>query len=319
MDKSRRKIIAALGATLIMAPFSKVVKAAELAGIASSDIGNFKYIYQNSSTKEEFYNFLVNVFNLYPEDKLNDLISEVTKSEDTDKQIYIKAQNQLPTIKPFLGDLRYSIPALRKQKEVIAKQTTDLLGKERKYNNYLEVGSNGRYLDSLEERLDIDGEIFLLSEFDSTYSPIDIVDRGQLLKAGKDVKLNNYKPDLAKYIDNQSIDLVTVYIGFHHCPVNLREEFITSIRDAMTDKGVLILRDHNVHNKKMLRMVSLAHDVFNMGTDQTWKYNEDELRNFYSLVQLEEMLSKFGFKSDGRKLYQQGDPTMNALMMYTKA
>jgi hypothetical protein len=82
--------------------------------------------------------------------------------------------------------------------------------------------------------------------------------------------------------------------------------------------GILIVRDHNVHNEKMLRLVALAHDVFNMGTQETWKYNEAERRNFYSLDKLDSMLTSTGFKAHGRRLLQDGDPTLNTLLMYTR-
>ena len=91
-----------------------------------------------------------------------------------------------------------------------------------------------------------------------------------------------------------------------------------SIREVITPGGYLILRDHNVHNEKMQKMVALAHDVFNMGTAESWDYNERELRHFYSLEELDAMLVKWSFKSDGRRLYQSGDPTLNALMLYRK-
>lgn len=319
INESRRKAILTIGAMLAAIPLSKVVYASEILKLKPKTVGNFAYIYGRNDLKKEFYNFLVNVFHLYPEDKIHALISSLTLKEMYDQNIYMEAQEALPSIKPLLGDVRYALPALSKQKKVINQQTKELLGDRNKFIGYLELGSNGRYLDTLEENLDIEGDIFFLSEFDSTYSPVDMIDRGQVFKAGKDLKLNDYKSNLNKHISSKSIDLVTVYIGFHHCPVDRREEFITSIRDTMTDDGVLILRDHNAHDEKMAKMVALAHDVFNMGTNETWEYNEEELRNFYSLVELDEMLNKFGFKSDGRQLYQEGDPTKNALMIYKKA
>ena len=297
----------------------KIAEASEIAGLNPNSTSNFQYIYGDAAYKQEFYNFLVNVFHLFPEDKMHALIEVLTKQNPTDKAIYTKGQDALPKIKPMFADLSYSLPALSKQKDVITAQTQSLLGRKKNFSGYLEIGSNGRYLDSLEEKLKIKGERYFLSEFKSSYSPVDIVDRGQIIKAGKDIDLKDYKSSLDKKIPKGSIDLATVYIGFHHCPVPLREGFITSIRDTMSDDGVLILRDHNVHNKKMLHMVALAHDVFNMGTNMTWTYNEKELRNFYSLEDLDQMMVKFGFKSDGRKLYQSGDPTLNALMKYTKA
>lgn len=319
INESRRKAILTIGAMLVAVPLSKLAYAAEILNVKPKVLGNFSYIYGNEALRKDFYNFLVNVFHLYPEDKIHALISSVTQEKLYDQDIYVRVQEGLPDIKPLLGDLTYALPALAKQKKVMAKQTKELLGERDNFEGYLELGSSGRYLDQLEENVRIDGDAFFLSDFESTYSPVDMVDRGQLLKAGKDLELNNYKPDLSKHIGGKSIDLVTVYIGFHHCPVDQREAFITSIRDVMADDGVMILRDHNAHDEKMAKMVALAHDVFNMGTDETWEYNEAELRNFYSLAEMDKMLNKFGFKSDGRQLYQEGDPTKNALMIYQKA
>lgn len=319
MNKSRRKILYTLGVLLPTLSATRMLNAAEILGLNSKAVGNFQYIYGEEAYKKEFFTFLTNVFHLYPEDKMHELISSISNKEETDQAIYNDTYKNLSEIKPFLSNFTHALPALTKQKKVIAEQTTQLLRKQKRFSGYLEVGSNGRYLDSLEEVLEFEGDTFFLNEVMATYSPTDIIDRGQLFKAGTDIELNNYNSSLNKYIPKNSLDLVTVYIGFHHCPLNLREEFITSIRDVMTKDGVLILRDHNAHDEKMLRMVALAHDVFNMGTDQPWSYNDAELRHFYSLIELEKMLLKYGFKSDGRKLYQTGDPTLNALMIYTKA
>ena len=55
-----------------------------------------------------------------------------------------------------------------------------------------------------------------------------------------------------------------------------------------------------------------------MGTLESWSYNENELRNFYALETLDTLLSRHGFTSNGKRLYQRGDPTLNALMAYTR-
>jgi SAM-dependent methyltransferase len=106
-----------------------------------------------------------------------------------------------------------------------------------------------------------------------TYSLVDVLDRGQLSKVGAFVDLNDYRPTIAKQIPARSVDLATVFIGFHHCPLELRDEFITGIRDVLRPGGALVVRDHNVYDERMWRMVALAHDVFNMGTRETWDYN----------------------------------------------
>ena len=281
--------------------------------------GNFDYIYSDPAIRQEFRRFLVNVFHLYPEDDLHALILEAVQQGQNDAAIYRRVQQQLDGIKPFLGDLTYSLPTLSKQKRVLTTQTLALLDPGKRYQGYLEIGSNGRFLDSLEERIEIKGDRFTMAERAPGRSAIDIVDRGQIHSAGTFIPLNDYRPTLAREVPPRSLDLVTVYIGFHHCPVELRETFLGSIREVLRPGGVLIVRDHNVHDEKMLRMVSLAHDVFNMGTQETWKYNQAELRNFYSLARLDSLLTAAGFKAHGRRLLQDGDPTLNTLMRYTRA
>jgi SAM-dependent methyltransferase len=315
MDTIRRELLIAIGAALGCAPF-RILHAQ--AAPAPGTSGNFRYIYADQAYRQEFKDFLVNVFRLYPENELHDLIAAASMTNASDRSTYVALQTQLDALKPFLGDLTYSLPTLKKQKTVLAEQTVELLGSDARYEGYLEVGSNGRFLDSLEERLDIEGDSFVISPEAPTNSLIDIIDRGQIFDAGTFVALNDYRLNLSATIPPASIDLVTVYIGFHHCPVPLRESFIGAIRDVLRPGGALVVRDHDVRDDKMLRMVALAHDVFNMGTRESWETNEAELRNFYSLATLDRMLTSAGFETDGRRLYQDGDPTLNALMLFRK-
>jgi len=280
--------------------------------------GNFRWIYTDPTSAKEFKNFLINVFHLYPEDDLQRLIEQAVAAGASDEEIYRSVQAQLGDIKPFLGDLTYSLPTLSRQKDVLADQTVELIGKDRRIDGYFEVGSNGRFLDSLEERLAIVGDSFTMNDRAPTYSLVDIMDRGQIFKLDAFVALNDYRPAIAELPKN-SVDLATVFIGFHHCPIDLREQFIGGIRDVLRPGGALVVRDHDAHDDRMWRMVALAHDVFNMGTQETWDYNARERRHFYPLDTLHGLLTRGGFRSDGRRLLQDGDPTLNTLMLYTKA
>jgi hypothetical protein len=82
--------------------------------------------------------------------------------------------------------------------------------------------------------------------------------------------------------------------------------------------GKLILRDHDCDSEEQKTIVALAHDVFNMGTHESWEYNSNEIRNFYSLDFICNFVSAIGFTFDKRTIFQEGDPTKNALMMFTK-
>ena len=313
---NRRDCIAALGA-LLAAPMTGRVFADDT-GTPGPEIGNFRYIYSSPELRREFLDFLTNVFHLYPEHEFHRLLTRLSEPGVSDKQVYNALQQELADIRPFLGALRYAIPALAKQKSIMADQTLMLLDSKARYDGHLEIGSTGRYISILENRLNISGEIFLLHTREGGYGPEDMVERGQITKIGTHIDMGDYSSNFAKVIPSNSLDLVTVFIGFHHCPLSKRLEFISSVRSVIRPGGKLILRDHDVHNEDMWRMAALAHDTFNAGIDQNWQFNSKELRNFYSLRFITDYLEDLGFEHDGQIYFQRGDPTRNGLMGFTK-
>lgn len=279
---------------------------------------NFRYVYGDATRREAFLPFLENVFHLYPEQQFHQAIADAVSQYESDRDIYESLMLQLPALKPMLADLTMALPALNKQKTIMAEQTLALLDERREIEGYLELGSSGRYLDALEEQLNIVGPRIMVTNQGATYSPVDVIDRGQIMKAGTDILLENYAVDLSKHVTPSSLDMVTVYIGFHHCPLALRDPFFDTIRTVLKPNGLLIVRDHDAHSEQMHHVVALAHDVFNLGTNETWVYNEAEFRAFYALDDLIGRLKQHGFTHDGRRLFQQGDPTRNALMLFRK-
>lgn len=284
----------------------------------SAIVSNFKYIYTNSKLKNEFFLFLKNVFNLYPDKEFHKLIYDNTISKNTDKEIYTTTQSQLDDIAPILSSLRYQLPALMHQKNEMSKETVALLGENTTYNGYLEIGSSGRYLDYLEENISIEGKRYYADGRKPKYSLSEMIDRGQIAVGAEYIQFTDYKTKFSEHIPAKSLDLVTIYIGFHHCPLDLRVQYISSIRDTMRVGGKLILRDHNCDTEDQKVLVALAHDVFNMGVNENWEYNSKEIRNFYSLDFICNFVEKIGFKFHKKTLYQKGDPTKNALMLFTK-
>lgn len=287
------------------------------AGITSAG-NNFKKIYLSLQLKSEFFKFLKNVFTLFPEEDLHKLIADAAAKKANDEAIYVEVQSKLEDISPMFSSFRYTLPSLMKQKDEMAKQTLQLLGEGGTYNGYLEIGSSGRYLDYLEEKVNIEGERYYADGKKPGYAISEMVDRGQIKIGAKYIPLADYKTKYSDTIPKDSLDLVTVYIGFHHCPLDLRVPFISSIRDTLRIGGKLILRDHDCDTEEQKVMVALAHDVFNMGTKESWNYNSTEVRNFYSLDFICTFVENIGFNFDKRTLFQEGDPTKNALMMFTK-
>lgn len=289
------------------------------ASVTSGDaVGNFRYVYADPNLRSQFFDFLTNVFHLFPEDGFHDILIRLSQADVSDQEVYAALQFELDEIKPFLGALRYAIPALNKQKAIMGDQTVMLLDNERRYDGHLEIGSTGRYVSTLEKRLDLVGDVFLLHTVEPGYGAEDIVERGQVAKIGTHIDMGDYSTDFANVIPPKSLDLVTVYIGFHHCPVDDRKAFISAVRDRLRPGGRLVLRDHDVHNEDIRRIAALAHDTFNAGTEESWQFNADERRNFYSLQYIIQFLEGLGLRHDRQLYFQHGDPTRNALTAFTR-
>jgi hypothetical protein len=195
-------------------------------------------------------------------------------------------------------------------------QTITLLGGRRKFGRYAEIGSTGRYYDRLSSTLEFSRPPVFIHTSEPSYQPRDIVERGRVRKIGSFLPLGSYQP-LA--LPEEGIDVLTVYIGFHHAPKDNREEFIRSCHRALKRGGSLIVRDHDVTDPTMVHFVALAHDVFNCGLELPWSTNAAEVRNFMSLSELEAILRTTGFVTHDRRLLQEGDPTRNTLMRFDKA
>jgi hypothetical protein len=279
---------------------------------------NFRSIYLDPSKREEFFLFLENVFNLYPEGDFHRLIHQKTVRYGSDREIYQAILAELPGIKPALSDIRYALPSLKKQKEEMCRQTLILLDGLKTVDGYVEIGSPGRYISRLQKEITLLKKPLIIDSSEPKFRPSDIVERGQIRKLGNFISLNEYNPILTRDIPDESIQLLTVYIGFHHAPLEKRMSFLKSCYRILRKNGILIVRDHDVVSAEMKHFVGLAHDVFNAGLELPWETNSVEIRNFLTLHDLEKMLVEIGFQANEKKLIQKGDPTKNTLMKFVK-
>jgi hypothetical protein len=282
---------------------------------------NFRAIYQDPALKQAFLLFLTNVYHLYPELPFHQLIDEAVRAHPSDQQIYTQVQSQLKQIKPVLADVRFALPALAHQKDEMARETLAQLGPRPTLNGYMEIGTTGRYISRFISQVQLRGDLVLVNNIAPTYTPIDLVERGQLPKLGRFVSIHDYAPIAASDVADESLDVVANYIGFHHSPPARRDGFVRSVIRVLRPGGRLILRDHDVSSETMNRMVALAHDVFNLGLGIPWAANQREVRNFTSIETMVSYLGGFGLRPVAAHppLFQSGDPTHNALMVFEKA
>lgn len=277
----------------------------------------FRAVFSDMVWHDGFYKFLQNIYRLYPEDRFHTLIKTTSLELDSDEAIYRRLQRELPKIKPALADLTLALPALFKQKKEMADQTQRLLGSVKQIQGYVEIGSTGRYISELRKRLNVTGSITLVNDIAPTNSPADIAERGGLAKIGSFVALSDYDP-LASSIADNSVELVSCYIGLHHCALDKLDAFIASICRVLKPGGTFILRDHDVTSPAMHTFVSLVHTVFNAGLNGAWETNQRELRYFRPVDEWVRYLGERGLRDSGKRELQANDPSDNVLLAFTR-
>lgn len=282
-------------------------------------MSEFKAVFSEPKSNQDFFLFLKNVYHLYPEDKFHALIQETSARLDTDEAIYKSVMADLPGIKPFLSELTYALPSLREQKAEMTRETLDLLeGRSKEYNGYVEIGSTGRYISKLRKSLSFSGPIFLINDVEPTYSPPDLAERGQIPKIGEFLDISDYAPIPSDKIPDASIDMVTCYIGLHHCKSDKLEAFVRSIARILRPGGVFVMRDHDVRGPEMHTFVSLVHTVFNLGLQVDWEVEAQDTKLFKSAEEWAAYICALGFTDSGKRILQDGDPSLNTLMAFSK-
>lgn len=275
----------------------------------------FKTVYAAEIWRDKFYVFLQNIFHIAPTQLFHSLIWRITTDNPTDEEIYTCIQKELPTIRPLLADIRYGIPALRLQKREMAREARMLLW-GRKIDGYLEIGWAGRYIGPMQRECGMWGWVYLISDEPIDYAPTRILERGRLWKYNTSPL--TYSPNDLEHIPDNSLSLVSIFIGLHHCPEEGLDAFFSAIIKKLKPDGSMIIRDHNVCDEYMHTFVAIAHDIYNAGTGVSWDVNKRELRNFQSIESWKIFFERHGMHFAEKTLLQKNDPTENTLMLITK-
>lgn len=279
----------------------------------------FHAVYDDVRQADRFYDFLENVFKLFPPDRLHTLIKEVTGKHVDDESIYREVQTRLPEVTPTASLLTYALPSLARQKAEMGRQTKELLNGRTRLDGYIEIGTTGRYVKAVADNVTLAGEIRLWADKPATYSPVDVVERGRIRPLGTFVPLRDYTPAERDLLPDGCADLVSCYIGLHHIEVPRLEPFVASVARVLRPGGLFILRDHDVKTSGMFGFVSLAHVVFNCGLGEPWSVNAAEPRYFEDVDTWIARLARVGLEHTGPRLLQAGDPTDNVLMAFARA
>lgn len=278
----------------------------------------FRQVFSSINGRDNFYLFLQNIYHLYPEHLFHELINQCCQRFTSDEDIYHEIQYGLTDIKTALADITYALPALAKQKREMGRQTSEILATATTLEGYLEIGSTGRYIKTLQKTLPISGAIFLCNDVAPDNSLAEMAERGSISQVGHFFDLADYEPLPPQIIADASLDIVSCYIGLHHCPLNKLDDFIASIARVLKPGGQFILRDHDAGNDSMRTFCALVHTVFNAGLNVTWADNQRELRNFQGIDYWITALAKHNLIDMQQYLLQQHDPSLNTLMCFKK-
>jgi SAM-dependent methyltransferase len=284
------------------------------------NIDIYKQVLTDTKTHDKLYLFLKNVFRLYPEDAFFALLKDKISVHDEVINIYNDIQDNLKNITPKLADFKYALPSLKKQKQVIASQTKQLFEMNKvtdALNGYLEIGTLGRHVKDNMKNLNLSGSAYVMNETEPKNGLIDILERGKLKKNFKYVPLDDYAP--ITQIEPNSLSVISCYIGLHHIVENKMESFIQSMVKTLKVGGYFVLRDHDCQTKSEIEFCNLIHSIFNLGTKEKWKTEDQEYRLFRSIQDWENILDKYNLKPmESGRLLQKGDPSKNMLVLFKK-
>ena len=270
--------------------------------------------------------FLTHIFNLLPAQPLSSLIGTITLQSKDDQETYHRLIKALPSVagyqvKPtthshpftYRTKLFYrSFQSLTQQVDEMTHQTKQFV-KTKSIQGYLEIGTSGRYVKSLKKALNISGPIFIMPPPQTSFA---LFERKSLFSVGKTIPLT-YQPIRTTSIPDESLDLVTCYIGLHHVPSDLLDDFIASLHRILRKGGNLIIRDHD-GTEELKPLLHVVHSVYNAVTGVSMRNEQAEIRNFQPLQFWIDTITAHGFSVSSTQLLQKNDPTQNTLVCFTK-
>ncbi len=296
-------------------------------------------VMSNPAKRQQLKEFFTHIFNVREPDQFVVAIEKAfanLKNRNqalTDQNIYEELTKVLPETAPSVFQTAAkTISSLKTQQNEMATETLELMKSQvGNIDGYVEIGTKGRYIQYLKNLLGLQGKTYVVTDAKpGLFSVPDILERtggygGSNYKSylpalfrAKFANMNNYDMISQAQIPSESADLVTMYIGLHHVPVEKLRPFISSIYRILRPGGKFILRDHDA-TTDMQAIVHLAHSTYNAGLGIPFAEEKVEVRNFQPLTYWKDLLRDSGLIDLNRNVLQTGDPTLNTLMIFEKS
>lgn len=306
-------------------------RAARLNEQPERNINSFDYLHSTKHGQTLANNFARYIFPLVESDVSNNIIKENQK----DFAVCYKEIQQLTKELGLKKNWR-KLMILSNQRKELVEQTKQLLDKvffssnlenDNKDHAHIDhdhidglvtIGDPGRYVKNLEKAFKIQGTKYVVH---SEFNLMDIFETNTLFtrSLGTKVKVdyNNIGPDYLKEIPDESVELVTLYIGIHHFDETGQNNFLKEVSRILKPGGVFILRDHN-GTSDMKPLLNYAHSYYNALTEETFETDQNEYRNFKTIEEIRNSLNKHNLIDSKIYKKQHLDPTENYLMAFVK-
>jgi FAD/FMN-containing dehydrogenase/predicted methyltransferase len=294
----------------------------------SEDTYHYRELLASPTGRDELRDYFTNIFSINDASNAIKAIEEamqvtLSKGRDpNDRSVYDELLKIMPKYQNgFFKRTAETLKALTVQQKEMAKQTAEALKEQgvNEVNGYVEIGSPGRYVWALKQLMKIKGKIYAVND---TFEKKHWIEtkfgfRIPAVALVKKILFSNYDQFQQLEIMNESVDLVSMFIGLHHCPPEKLDGFIASINRVLRVGGRFVLRDHDA-NEKLLAMAFMAHSTYNAGLGLSYDEELNEVRNLQKLDYWKRKMEQAGFKHVGQDKLQAGDPTGNTLMVFEK-
>lgn len=283
--------------------------------------GEFRYVFSRPDLRLEFAKFLDHIFMQIDNTRFYQLIDDILKNQDlTDDQIYQQLYARIGKAKKPIA-VAAQLTALDKIKQVHSDHLKSVVGGAA-VNGYVEIGFPGRYVRPFKNIVKMSGTVY------AVFPEENASDRFQVglpwtRPYDKFIPMNDYAPISAQDIPNNSVDLVTMFIGLHHIPQNKLGPFLASIHRILRPGGMFVIREHDANTDDLKHLITVVHAVFNAATGETPDSERTEYRNFTSIDTFIKAVEEAGLARDEQEkqlapLIQTDDPTMNRMIAFIK-
>lgn len=280
----------------------------------------YKAIFQSPILKAEFGKFLDNVLQRVDKDKLFALMDDILSYADSNEDIYRELQKRIFEIMPsFMGSVTRILSSLSDIKQDLGQQVATLMkdksNKVDTINGLVEIGYPGRFIGTLRKNHKVTGTVTVINDQESL---TDYIQTGFPRPYDQFLPINDYAPFDSEKLKDNSVDMVTCFIGLHHIPEDKMDGFLKAIRRILRPGGSFMLVDHDVQSEKDCAMANMAHSVYNAVMGVSLQEEKNEIRNFHSLTHWKKLLEKYGFGKTvcDHTMVRNGDPSKNTMMRF---